>query len=73
MPIAEIDDASEAERAERGHAQRHHAREVAQRVAAAIAIAVRVGQLAHADTVKDYEDDSAETYRGRRRQASCVE
>ena len=64
----------ETERAKRGHGQTDLAGDVAERVAAAIAVSISVGQLADTHAVEDDEDDPAGNGGMRQaRQASCVE
>ena len=58
--LAEIDEAVEAERAQRRHAERHVAGDVTQRVAAAITVCARVRQLADAGAVEDDDDGAGE-------------
>jgi hypothetical protein len=71
---SEIDNPSQTQRSQRGHGQGHRLRNVAERVAAAIAVSISVRQLADPYAVEDDEDDPAGTLGwGQAAQASCVE
>ena len=56
----EIDDTSESKCAELRHPKRAVFRDVAERVAALIAVRGRVGQFATADAVEDDQNDAGE-------------
>jgi hypothetical protein len=56
---ADLDHPAETQGAQRGHGQGHRPRDVPERVAAAIAIAISVRQLADTNAVEDDEDDPA--------------
>ena len=60
--MPEIDDPREAERMKRRHLQVNVRGDVAERVAALIAVGGRVGQLADADAVEDEDDRSGEAH-----------
>jgi hypothetical protein len=56
---SDLDHPAETQGTQRGHGQRHRPRDVAERVAAAIAVSLSVRQLADTDAVEDDEDDPA--------------
>jgi hypothetical protein len=62
--IIEADDAIEAERAQVWNAQADRAGNVAERVAAFVAIVGGIRQLAAADAVEDDQDDARERCQG---------
>jgi hypothetical protein len=53
-----VGDARQSERTQRGERQWHETRDVAERIAAAIAVRIRVGQLADAHAVEHGQEDA---------------